>query len=210
MKTAPLFRNYELLVDKADTAFRQIEKEHVECIKCERHCSDCCHAVFGLFLMEAAHLKQHFGQLNAEEIRETLLRCNDTERALKRLEVKLQRYEDDPQMQAYVMAKERIRCPLLNENQDCILYSHRPITCRVYGIPTKIHGKARVCGKTGFKQGESYPIFNLDGVYRDLYLLSQEFLNSMEKGNTEKASLLISVSRTITAPLDDLIHETFG
>ena len=33
-------------------------------IRCERGCSDCCHAVFGLFLIEAAHLKEQFEKLD--------------------------------------------------------------------------------------------------------------------------------------------------
>lgn len=210
MKLAQLFRSYDLLVDKADEAFKRMEKEHRDCIKCEPHCADCCHAVFGLFLIEAAFLKQHFDQLDGEEIREALLRCDDMERALKRLEIRLQKHEDDPQMQAYVMAQGRIRCPLLNENQDCILYPYRPITCRVYGIPTKIHGKARVCGKAEFKNGESYPTFDLDAVYRDLFNLSEELLKSEKQGDSEKASLLISVSKAINTPLEVIINEIFG
>lgn len=209
MNLAQLFRSYELLVNKVDSTFHKIRKEHGDCIKCERHCADCCHAVFGLFLIEAAYINQHFNELDSEEMREALMRCSDTERAFKRLEIKLQNYEDDPQMQVLVMAKERIRCPLLDDNQDCILYNYRPITCRAYGVPTKIHGKARVCGKAKFKKGRSYPVFDLDGAYRDLYIMSKEFLKNAEKEDPEKASLMISVSKGISTPPDDLIHVTF-
>jgi Fe-S-cluster containining protein len=210
MNISQLFRSYEFLADEADAAFHRMEKEHGTCIKCQRYCSDCCHAVFGLFIIEAAFIKQHFDRLDGEEIQEALLRCGDMERALKRLEIRLQKHEDDPQMQAYVMAQERIRCPLLNDNKDCILYPSRPITCRIYGVPTKIHGKARVCGKAEFRKGESYPAFDLDEVYRDLFNLSKELLNSAEKGDPEKASLLISVSKAISTPLEDIIDEIFG
>jgi Fe-S-cluster containining protein len=208
-KLAQLFRSYEFLVDKADAAFKRMEKEHAACIKCERRCSDCCHAVFGLFLIEAAYLKQQFDQLGKEQIKGALLRCNKTERDLKRLEKMLRTYENDPNMQAYTMARERIRCPLLDENEDCILYPNRPITCRVYGIPTKIQGKARVCGKAEFKAGENYPVFDLDGTYSDLYVLSKEFLDGREKGDPEKAPFLISVAKVISTPEDDLLHEVF-
>ena len=209
MKSAQLFRNYELLVDKADTAFQQMEREQGTCIKCERHCSDCCHAIFGLFLIEAAYLKQQFDQLGNEEIKAALLRCSTAERDLRRLEKMLQAHEEDPNMQAYTMARERVRCPLLDENEDCILYPYRPITCRVYGIPTKIQGKARVCGKAEFRAGENYPVFDLDGIYRDLYILSKELLNGWEKGDAHKASLLISVPKAVSTPHDDLLHEVF-
>lgn len=206
MNLTQLFRSYELLVDKADQAFHEMQQKYGECIRCERHCSDCCHAVFGLFSIEAAYLKQNFDQLGKEEIKTALLRCNEADRALKQLEKMLQSYRDDPNMQAYAMAREKIRCPLLDDNQECILYSRRPITCRVYGIPTKIQGKARVCGRSGFKKGESYPAFDLDEVQRELYLLSKKLL----AGNAEKASLLISMSKAISTSLEDLINENPG
>jgi Fe-S-cluster containining protein len=203
-KTNDLFRSYELLVDKAEAAFQGMQKDHSSCIKCEPHCSDCCHAIFGLFLIEAGYLKEHLDELTNEEKRAALLRCEEAEKSLERLQKMLQAHEGDPQMQAYIMSRERIPCPLLNENQDCILYPYRPITCRVYGIPTKVQGKARVCWKAEFKKDERYPVFDLDGVYRDLYLLSTELLKSAGKDDPEKASLLISVSKAITTSLEDL------
>jgi hypothetical protein len=110
-------------------------------------------------------------------------------------------------MQAYTIARERIRCPLLDEQNECILYHRRPITCRIYGIPTKIQGKARVCGKTGFKDNGPYPTFDLDGAYHDLYTLSRELLMDLGIDPSDRASLLISISKTIRTPLDELLHE---
>jgi Fe-S-cluster containining protein len=209
-KTNDLFRSYELLVDRAEAAFQEMQKEHGSSMKCEPHCSDCCHAVFGLFLIEAGYLKEQFDKLTEEEKRAALLRCERAEKSLGRLQNMLQAHEGDPQMQAYVMSRERIPCPLLSERQECILYPHRPITCRVYGIPTKIQGKARVCWKAGFKEGERYPVFDLDSVYRELFFLSAELLKSAGKDDSERASLLISVSKAITTSLDDLLHQNLA
>lgn len=205
-KTNDLFRSYEGVADKAEAAFQEMQKTHGACIKCEPHCSDCCHAVFGLFLIEAGYLKEHFDKLSDEEKKAALLRCEQAEKSLERLQNMLREHEDDPQMQAYIMSRERIPCPLLNENQECVLYLHRPITCRVYGIPTKVQGKARVCWKAEFKQDERYPVFDLDGAYRELYLLSTELLKGAGE-DAGKASLLISVSKSITTPLKDLLRQ---
>jgi Fe-S-cluster containining protein len=205
-KTNDLFQTYELLVDKAEAAFQEMQKEHGSCIKCEAHCSDCCHAVFGLFLIEAGNLKEHFDKLTDEEKKAALVRCEQAEKSLERLQNMLREHEGDPQMQAYIMSRERIPCPLLNEEQECVLYMHRPITCRVYGIPTKVQGKARVCWKSEFKKDERYPVFDLDGAYRELYFLSTELLKGAGE-DTGKASLLISVSKAITTPLKDLLRQ---
>jgi hypothetical protein len=73
-----------------------------------------------------------------------------------------------------------------------------------------IQGKAHACGNAGFKDGESYPSFNLDEVQRELYLLSRELLDRAGRKDLERASLLISVSKAIKTPFKDLINEDFG
>lgn len=205
-----LFEPYDNLVTRADQAFQRMESEFSECIKCELHCSDCCHAVFGLFLVEAVFLKRDFDQLDEDEKKTALKRGDEADKELEKLEKMLKTFEDDPQMSAYSMAKARIRCPLLNDSNECILYSYRPITCRVYGIPTMVQGVPRVCGKAGFQKNQTYPTFNLDGVHRELYQLSAELLGKAEGKDPERASLLLSVSKAIKTPVDELICENSG
>ena len=200
-----LLQRYEQLVAKADQAFEKMAKDYPRCVKCKSHCSDCCHALFGLFLIEAVYLKHHFDKLGRKARRAAIQRGKKADRGLKNLGNRLKAQYGDHQIPKYSLARERIRCPLLDDNEECILYPYRPITCRVYGIPTSIQGKAHVCGKAGFKKGEFYPAFNLDNVQRKLYQLSKELLG----GDEEKASLLISVSKVIETPLEDIIHGSF-
>lgn len=207
-RTADLFRTYESLADRADRAFQETQKKHGSCVRCRPGCSDCCHAVFGLFMIEASYLKSHFDRLPPEQKKGVLLHVSETERGLKRLQSKMGAHADDPSTQAYILATERVRCPLLNEEKGCTLYAHRPITCRVYGIPTRAQGKARVCGKAGFEKGTTYPTFDLDSAYRDLFALSKELLGG--ETEEERASLLISVPRAITTPLEIILREDLG
>ncbi len=206
MELSHLFEPYNNLVTKADRSFQRIEADFPECVKCHLHCSDCCHALFGLFLIEAVFLKHDFDQLDDAEKKEVLLRADEADKALTKMTERLKTFENDPQMNTYSMAKTRIRCPLLTDGDECVLYPYRPITCRVYGIPTLVSGVSRVCGKAGFKKKQSYPFYNLDDVHRELYQLSKELLEQVgTKDPEEGASLLISVSKTITTPIDELI-----
>ena len=209
MKTEQLFRDYEYLVDEAEAAFHRVALEHGSCIKCDLHCSDCCHAVFGLFLIEAAYLREHFEQMKDKAMQEALDRCERADKEMEKLQKMLETFADDPQMQHYTLAKERVRCPLLDDQDECVLYHRRPITCRLYGIPTRIQGKARVCGKSGFKQGEKYPIFDLDAMYHKLYVLSNELVEAAGQEDMEKASLLISVAKAVQTPVNELIEKIF-
>jgi len=201
-----LLEPYNSIVQKADQGFQRMESEFADCIKCEPHCADCCHAVFGLFLIEAVFLIHDFDQLGAVERMAALKRAQEADRELEVLERTLKEFEGDPQMSAYSMAKARIRCPLLADDNECIMYPHRPITCRVYGIPTMIQGVPRVCGKAGFKKDQSYPTFNIDGVHRELHELSKEVLKAAGVKDPEKASFLISVSKVIKTPVEELVE----
>ncbi|HEJ83372.1 MAG TPA: hypothetical protein ENO25_02285, partial [Desulfobacteraceae bacterium] len=172
MDFSHLFEPYNSIVSRADYAFQRMKGEFPACIRCRPHCSDCCHAVFGLFLIEAVFLKHDFDQLCEEKKKAALKRGQDADRELVKLERTIAEFEHDPQMRTYAIGKARIRCPLLDDQNECILYSYRPITCRVYGIPTMVQAVPRVCGKTDFKKEQAYPVFNLDGVHRELHALS--------------------------------------
>jgi Fe-S-cluster containining protein len=199
-----LLDKYRSLSEEADQAFQRVAREYGPLVKCCIGCSDCCHAIFGLFLIEAAVVRDHFNNLPSEKRREALLRANKADKDLNRIQKRLKGYDGDPHMKAYALSKERARCPFLDEDEECIVYSHRPITCRVYGIPTAIHGKAHVCPKSHFKRGEAYPTFDLDAAYNELYVLSKEMLIRGKAEDLDKASLLISLSKTIRTPLQKI------
>lgn len=211
MISPDLQRRYESLVDRADRAFLRMGTEHPEELRCRPGCSDCCYALFGLFGIEAAYLKDRFDRLERKERRQILLRCGKMDKDLRKWEESFRVPEKGVEQSPDAMGKARIRCPLLEDDASCALYPYRPITCRVYGIPTRIDGKARVCGKSGFKKGESYPTFDLDHVQRELYLLSRDLLWHLGGGGSgEQASLLISVSQALKAPLRETIRGCSG
>ncbi|HBF43865.1 MAG TPA: hypothetical protein DDW42_09635 [Desulfobacteraceae bacterium] len=201
MNFTHILKKYELQAARADDAFEKMQESYGTYVKCLPGCSDCCHAIFGLFLVEAVYLQIHFSQLERRKRRPAILRADKMERNFEKLEKKFHKQNSCTQLSNELIARERIRCPLLDDTQKCILYHYRPITCRVYGIPTVVQGKAHVCGISGFKKGEPYPAFDLGEVQRELYKLTRELLD----GNAEKASLLISVSKAIKTPVEAII-----
>lgn len=209
MKHADLFRRYESLVNGADRAFQKMAKDYGQEVRCKQGCSDCCHALFGLFLIEAVFLKASFDALGRKERRKILARCDKADKELQKMQERYRPSGREGGNGFDVLGKERLRCPLLSDREVCLLYSQRPITCRVYGIPTAVRGEARVCRKAGFKEGTSYPAFNLDRVQNDLYHLSRELLEMHGRADPEQASLLISVSKALKTPAEDIIAKGF-
>lgn len=194
-----LFERYEQFCLAADLAFERIRGEYPAAVKCERGCTDCCYALFGLFPIEAVYLAEHFAGLDPAVQTEIRRRADEAEAQLLRFQKKAKKaYGDDPAMQSYALSRERVRCPLLNDRGDCVLYEHRPVTCRAYGIPTTVNGGGRTCWKAAFEPGKSYPAFNLDRVHRELYEMSQTVISEMEgRPDPERAGLLIPMSEAL-------------
>jgi len=191
-----LLQRYEALVEGADRAFERVREAYPSLVRCKEGCADCCYAPFALFPIEAAYLGERFRKLARSVRRSVFRRAEAAEKELSRMlaEMRAQSIEDPFEG----LARGRIRCPLLDPEDRCVLYVFRPITCRVYGIPTAIRGKGRVCGKSGFKRGETYPTFHLDRVYDTLYTLSAELLEASGRKGEAAARVMVPLSRVIT------------
>ncbi len=199
-----LFEPYDQIVREADKAFQEIKEKYPQYVKCEIHCSDCCYAIFGLFLIEAFFLKYDFEKLDEKEKKKALERAEKANQDLLRIQQRIREFQHDPQMINYVLARERIRCPLLSEKNECILYPYRPIICRVYGIPLLIRGNVRACYKANLKKGKKYTTYNLDKTYKELFSLSKELIKVAGGKDESRASLMISVSKAISTPMEKI------
>ncbi len=83
------------------------------------------------------------------------------------------------------------------------MYEYRPITCRVYGIPTSTAGASHICGRTNFVQGKAYPTLNMDKIYTQLQLFSAELVKDIKSTNIRMHELLIPVSMAMVTLFND-------
>ncbi len=204
----PYFEKYEALVAKADAAFERVKQDYGECVKCTATCSDCCFALFDLTLIEALYIRQKFLETCQGTLKTALMeKANRADRRIYKLKRRayneLQEGKDENQILAQ-LALERVRCPLLNDEQLCDLYPYRPITCRFYGIPTAIGGAGHTCDKSAFEPGEKYPTVNLDAVHGELQKISAELLRDIQSKNIKLADLLIPLSSAMVMDLDEV------
>ncbi len=105
----------------------------------------------------------------------------------------------------------RIMCPL-NENGRCLVYPHRPMICRLHGIPHELHrpdGKIlKNPGCDAFfdqirKNGKSdYIPFDRTPFYRDMAMLEKQLRS--QTGYHEKIKLTVA---QMLAAITDRHHE---
>ena len=202
----PFFKKYEAIRDMADEAFARVQKEYPDGVKCKIKCADCCHALFDLTLIEAIYVNHRFNQAFKKEEREVLLeRSNRADRKIHMIKKKAFQDKKSGKNEVEILmhlASERVRCALLNDADMCDLYEHRPITCRLYGIPTSVEGISHTCGQSGFSAGQKYPTVNLDIIQKRLFDISAELVAQIETKYIKMAEMLIPVSMAILTDYD--------
>ncbi len=207
----PFFRKYEEIVAMADTVFERVKKEHPECVTCKQECSDCCNALFDLGLIEGLYINYQFNKkFKGKEKNRLVDKLNRADREVHRIKKKAYKDLEAGKKEEDILkeiAEKRIRCPLLNEQNLCDMYEYRPITCRLYGIPTTIGGLGHTCGKSGFVEGKQYPTVNLDVLQNKLYKISAEFVKEIKSGHVKMVDMLVPLSMAL---LTNYNEEFFG
>ena len=201
------FRDYEGLSLSADRAFASVAGKYPECVKCKPICSDCCYATFDLTLIEALYINHRFNMKFNQNPPEALLeKCNKVDRELYKIKKRAYKSMESGKEEKdiiFEMAELRIRCPMLNEDDMCDIYEFRPVTCRLYGIPTAIDGKGYTCGLSGFQKGVTYPTANIDQIHNRLLQLSAELAAAVGSKYTRMGEMLVPLSMALTTTYDD-------
>lgn len=204
----PAFARYAALAAEADTLFARVAAACPGLMPCAPGCGDCCHALFDLTFIEALYLNHQFNKaFPAGPGRDAILeRANRADREHYKLKRKAFRAGERGVSTREILddlARERIRCPLLDEADQCLLYAHRPITCRLYGTPLLIGGEARTCGKTGFEPGGAYPTVKIEKLQDRLLELSREVVASLPTKLPLMGDILVPVSMALITDYDD-------
>lgn len=203
----PYFIQYEALSQAADQVFNKVKSEYPDCVKCDRECADCCHALFDLTLIEALYLNARFKARIGDEKREALLEtANRADRTIHKLKREAYRDLKAGKEETDILAdlaSKNVRCPLLNDQDLCELYDHRPITCRLYGIPTSIGGLGRTCALSGFEGGKPYPTVDIDKIHGRLQEISGELLRALKSQNIKLVDLLMPLSMALVTDFDE-------
>ncbi len=206
------FNKYETLVQGVEKSVKKIQESSSEWFRCAEKCSDCCQAVFDLSLIESVYINYRFYEFLNRNLQDPILDRADradrqSYRIRRRIHKMITRGEKSEEEIFSLLAEERIRCPFLNESDLCALYGFRPITCRIYGLPTIIRGAGHTCGKSGFKEGVAYTSINLDRINQHLHVLSRELLEEIGTQDNRLEERLVPLS---TALLTDYNEEYFG
>jgi Fe-S-cluster containining protein len=135
-----LLDQYGNLLREVDAWFRRCLLLFPDKISCHNGCSECCRGLFDITLLDAVYLKRGFDNLPEEQKSEL------QQAALKRLRQLSEINPDfiepwllngipEEEWDDLMPEEDETPCLLLAENGACLVYEHRPMTCRLNGIP---------------------------------------------------------------------------
>jgi Fe-S-cluster containining protein len=204
----PFYQHYEQLVTHIDQVFQQMKEQFSGCVTCHPGCADCCYALFDLTLIEAIYIHDKFFDLVDEHQQKQILeKAEKVDRQIHVIKRKAFKAAQSGRDQNDIMldiAREKIGCPLLNDENQCVLYEHRPITCRIYGLPTAIGEKSHTCGKTNFEKGVTYPTIKIDQIHDRLIKLSNEWTMKIGSKFDKLHEVLVPLSMALITNYDDI------
>jgi len=122
-----------------DEWFRRIREKYSAEMQCGKGCTACCYGLFEISLADAAELTKAYSQLPEPVQKQVSARAsaihNSIRAAAPDLPEPLLLSDDDERIDIIVDAANSPRCPLLFDSGECLVYDHRPLSCRLEGVP---------------------------------------------------------------------------
>jgi len=131
---------YGTLLSTVDDWFERCTAVAGPQIACHTGCSGCCRGLFDITLLDACYLKAGFDRL-APAVRDRVLeKCRDRLAEMRALWPELDRpyllnHRPDEEWELLMPEEDETPCVFLSDAGSCLVYEHRPMTCRLHGIP---------------------------------------------------------------------------
>jgi Fe-S-cluster containining protein len=168
---------YADLLAEIDRWFARCQTSQPEHIHCASGCSGCCRGLFDITLLDAALLQQGFALL-PDEIRRTVLQKSQQRRDhLQSIWPEFAppfvlNYRTEEDWEALMPDDDETPCVLLDANGRCLVYNHRPMTCRLHGLPL-----IDICGEVmhdewctdNFKETDPLALPDLAAPFTDMF-----------------------------------------
>ena len=131
-----------------DQATRWFDRAHaalLEALPCRRGCSVCCYGPFAITVLDVVELRQGLASLDPSVRRGLDERARAHVTAFEAAEPRLRESPfldgwNDADQDALAERFSALPCPALDADRSCLVYAHRPVTCRTMGIPTESGG----------------------------------------------------------------------
>lgn len=121
--------SYRDILDDADAFFRGVAARQPEQLQCNG-CSLCCYGLFEIGAADIPVLADGLSRLHPS-----------TRRAIVRRAAAIEQFDlrevNAEEKEAFFARTAELACPNLSEDGRCLVYEHRPLVCRTFGLPLR-------------------------------------------------------------------------
>jgi Fe-S-cluster containining protein len=126
--------SYQRILDHADRFFREVAATQPQNLQCGRGCSLCCYGLFEIGAADVPMLAEGLTQLHPKRREMIIRRAADVVTASRHPNL---RDCSSTEREEFFERTASTPCPNLNDAGECMLYDHRPLVCRTFGLPLR-------------------------------------------------------------------------
>ena len=126
-RLSPAIVRYRKILDRADAFFAKVAAEQPQNLQCGKGCSFCCYGLFEIGSADVAVIAEGLEKLHPMR----------RKKIIRRAQAILDAAGPRDDREAFFDRTEDVACPNLDENGLCMMYEHRPIVCRTFGLPIR-------------------------------------------------------------------------
>jgi Fe-S-cluster containining protein len=130
--------NYVDFLARVDAWYRGVQQAHPDKVPCTRGCRDCCLGLFDISIADRELLRKGLAEAPADVRLDIQARASKTMAALRDRRPDLKETLDgwsSRDIDDLCDELGDVECPVLGKEGECRLYAHRPLICRLSGVP---------------------------------------------------------------------------
>jgi Fe-S-cluster containining protein len=126
--------SYKKVLDRADAWFAGVMRDQPQNLQCGRGCSLCCYGLFEIGSGDIPLLAEGLETAHPSRRRAVIRRAVEIVSASQHPNLR----DCSPlEKEAFFDRTAQTPCPNLNDRGECVLYEHRPLVCRTFGLPLR-------------------------------------------------------------------------
>lgn len=192
-------RKYLSLLRDVDAWYGAVKAAHPSQVPCEKGCRDCCLGLFDVSIADRELLRAGLAKADEATRRDIASRA---EAILAKLRASFPHLGetleglDDEAVDAVCDALGPVECPVLGPAGECRLYEHRPLTCRLAGVPV-VDVSGEVIAREGCAKctlsAKDAPRLDCRGMHRR----EEKILRTLDPDRVDVTMLIPQAVRTI-------------
>ncbi len=136
----PWMKRHKEFLAGVDAWFASVRQKQAGQMQCGRGCALCCRGLFDISLPDALMLAEGLNGLTPEQLARAKANAEVIQAGIQMGAPELRTPHfldvlDEKQVDMIVEQASSPRCPLLGPENQCMVYEHRPLACRLEGLP---------------------------------------------------------------------------